>query len=225
MIQGKKTAPLLSLLFKFVLLFLFLSTNTNIKEVCAQSRDQKLVQFSGIVVTGDSLYPLPFVNIIIKGTYRGTVSDYYGFFSFVAQTKDTVTFSAIGFKDEVFIIPDSLDENRYSLIQKMVRDTIQLRAALIYPWPSKEEFKQAFLELDIPDDDMARAKKNLDEQVLSELAETIPYDGSLNYKWAVQERSYKMYYAGQLPPNNLLNPIAWAKFIEAWKRGDFKRQD
>jgi len=25
-------------------------------------------------------------------------------------------------------------------------------------------------------------------------------------------------------PNNLLNPIAWAKFIKAWKRGDFKKK-
>jgi hypothetical protein len=24
--------------------------------------------------------------------------------------------------------------------------------------------------------------------------------------------------------NNLLNPIAWAKFVDAWKKGDFKQK-
>jgi hypothetical protein len=30
---------------------------------------------------------------------------------------------------------------------------------------------------------------------------------------------------GQLPKNNLLNPIAWAQFIQAWKNGDFRRKE
>jgi len=30
---------------------------------------------------------------------------------------------------------------------------------------------------------------------------------------------------GQVPPQNIFNPIAWAEFIQAWKRGDFKRKD
>ncbi|NNC85275.1 MAG: carboxypeptidase-like regulatory domain-containing protein, partial [Bacteroidia bacterium] len=66
---------------------------------------------------------------------------------------------------------------------------------------------------------------NLDDKVLAELAEDLPMDGSMNFKLANQQRSSQMYYAGQLPPNNLLNPIAWAKFIQAWKNGDFKRKD
>ena len=31
-------------------------------------------------------------------------------------------------------------------------------------------------------------------------------------------------YAGQAPPVNLLNPVAWAKFMQALKSGDLKRQ-
>ena len=26
----------------------------------------------------------------------------------------------------------------------------------------------------------------------------------------------------KLPPQNIFNPFAWAEFIKAWKRGDFK---
>jgi hypothetical protein len=35
----------------------------------------------------------------------------------------------------------------------------------------------------------------------------------------------RMYYAGQYPSISLLNPVAWAKFIQAWKNGDFKRKE
>lgn len=187
--------------------------------------DKTLVQFSGVVVTADSLQPIPFTNIIIERTARGTISDFYGFFSFVAKKGDSIRFSAVGFKPTYFVIPSNLKQNRYSMIQSMQTDTILLREAIIYPWPTKEEFKQAFLDLELVDDDLERAKKNLDDKVLAELAEDLPMDGGLNFKVAAQQQSYQLYYAGQLPPNNLLNPIAWAKFIEAWKRGDFKRKD
>jgi len=50
-------------------------------------------------------------------------------------------------------------------------------------------------------------------------------DGSMNFKNQMQQQYSKLYYAGQLPPNNLLNPIAWAKFIQAWQNGDFKRKE
>src|SRR4051812_1762988 len=76
-----------------------------------------LVQFSGVVVSHDSLRPIPFVNVTIKGQYRGTISDVYGFYSFVARKSDSIEFSSIGFRKTVFVIPDSLKEDRYSLIQ------------------------------------------------------------------------------------------------------------
>jgi hypothetical protein len=32
----------------------------------------------------------------------------------------------------------------------------------------------------------------------------------------------KIYSVGQQPMNNLLNPIKWAQFIDAWRKGKFK---
>ena len=52
----------------------------------AKAQDNNLIQFSGVVVSGDGLKPVPYTNIIIKNTYRGTVSDFYGFFSFEDYT-------------------------------------------------------------------------------------------------------------------------------------------
>ena len=52
----------------------------------------------------------------------------------------------------------------------------------------------------------------------------MPMDGRMNQAYAMKQERSKLYYAGQLPPNNLLNPIAWAEFIRAWQNGDFKRK-
>ena len=191
----------------------------------SQEAYRGLVQFSGVVVTGDSLRPIPFVSIIIKNSYRGTISDFVGFFSFVAQTHDTIEFSAIGYKKSQYVIPDSLTTDRYSLIKLMTRDTILLQETVIYPWPTKDRFRQAFLELRVPDDDLERARRNLALSEMRELMINMPLDGSGNYKALMMEKQNKLYTAGQYPSISLLNPIAWAKFIEAWQRGDYKKKD
>ncbi len=193
--------------------------------VYAQSDNDKLVQFSGVVVTSDDLQPIPYTSVIIKHTYRGTITDFYGFFSFVALKGDTVEFSYLGYKKSFYVIPDTLKESRYSLIQMLSRDTILLKETVIYPWPSKEEFKKAFVELNIPDDDAQRAMRNLEMAQHKEIQDNVPYDGSINYKFLNRERNYQLYTAGQYPVNNLLNPLAWAAFVKAWQEGAYKKKD
>ena len=193
--------------------------------VSAQKKFEGLVQFSGVVVTGDSLKPIPFVSIIIKNSYRGTISDYNGFFSFVAQLNDTIEFSSIGFKNSYYVIPDTLDTDRYSLIKMLSRDTVFLQETIIYPWPTKEQFRHAFLNLKVPDDDYERAKRNMALSEMRDMMISMPMDGQMNYKALMMERQNKLYMAGQGYSISLLNPIAWAKFIEAWQRGDYKKKD
>ncbi len=191
----------------------------------AQETDLDLVQFSGMVVTGDSLFPVPWVNIKIQGQNRGTTSDYYGFFSLVARKGEVVEFSAIGFKKGQYHIPDTLRTNRYSLIQIMTNDTILLKETVIYPWATKEQFKMAFVRNQIPDDDLTIAQKNLDRIMIRERAAAMAMDGSMNYRNYMDQQVSKLYYRGQIQPMNIFNPFAWAEFIQAWKRGDFKKKN
>lgn len=184
-----------------------------------------LVQFSGAVVTGDSLRPVAFTHIIDKNTGFGTISDYYGYFSFVARKGDSISFSVVGFKKSLFIIPDTIQSNRYTMFQVMTSDTVYLSETVIYPWPTKEQFREAFLKLEIPDDDLEIARKNLERYELYVRAQGIPMDGAMNYRNYIDQTVSKLYYAGQTQPISLLNPFAWAKFIQAWKDGKFKRKD
>ena len=188
-------------------------------------RDKRLIQFSGVVVTADSLNPVSFANILIKNTRRGTITDYYGYFSFVAMQSDTVQFSAIGFKESYYVIPDTITRERYSLIHVMDADTILLEPTIIYPWPTVEEFKEAFVNLDIPDDDLEIARKNMKRGEMRYRVESFKMDGSLNYKNYIDRETSKLYYIGQTQPISVLNPFAWAAFIKAWKEGKFKKQN
>ncbi|MDP6909527.1 MAG: carboxypeptidase-like regulatory domain-containing protein [Flavobacteriales bacterium] len=215
-----KSPKLIRYFLPFLVTILCFST----LDMYAQTDKDDLLQFSGVLLTRDSLEAVPFANIIIKDSNRGTISDYFGYYSFVAQPGDTIIFSYIGFKDAIFVIPDSLNRKQYSLIQMMDMDTIVLQEAIIYPWPTKEQFRQAFLDLRLPEDDKQRAERNLARAEMKERMENMQMDGSENFTYAMQQHGAQLYYAGQLPPNNLLNPIAWMKFIKAWKNGDFKRK-
>ena len=190
----------------------------------AQNKQERIVQFSGIVVSADSVNPVPFTIIKILTQNKITYSDYRGFFSFVAHQSDVIEFSAMGYRPVKFKVPDSLYLSRYSWIQVMTSDTFYLSETVIYPWPTIEEFKKAFVKMNIPDDDQERARKNLDFVEMKQRMEFMPMDGSLNYKNYISQQVYKNYYNGQYMPNNLLNPFAWSEFIKAWKQGKFKRK-
>jgi hypothetical protein len=215
----------LNILFVFAFLFITHWLFAQVSEHGGKSlQDEDLVQFSGIVVTADSLRPVPFTHIVIKNSRWGTVADYYGYFSFVAHLCDTVMFSAVGYKKSTYIIPDTLSQNRYSLIKAMTSDTIMLDETVIYPWPTKEQFREAFVNLRVPDDDLERARKNLERAEIKEKAENMAMDGSMNYKNYMYWQNYKNYYIGQTQPITVLDPFAWAQFFKAWKDGKFKRQ-
>jgi hypothetical protein len=210
---------------KFIFYILF-SLFLNLSYVSlAQNTKNQVIQLSGVVLSSDTLTPVPFANVIIKSTGRGTMTDYFGFFSIVVQENDEIVFSAMGYKNSTYKIPDTLVLSRYSLIQIITPDTIYLKEAVIYPWPNYEQFKKAFVKMTIPDDNYEKAIKNF--AMILELKnkwEDYPMDANMNYNNYVYQKVSKLYYAGQLPPNNLLNPFAWASFIKAWREGKLNLQ-
>ena len=190
-----------------------------------QNSDEELVQFTGITITADSLSAVPFTRIMVKTTREGTTSDVMGYFSFVAHIGDTILFNAMGYKPTSFIIPDTIRFNRYSLIHLMTADTLTLAAAIIFPWPTYEDFKEAFLNIRIPDDELEIARKNLAAAKIQMMAKDYSMDGRMNYNNYIENQTSKLYYFGQQQPFSIFNPFAWAQFIKAWKEGKFKKKE
>lgn len=189
-----------------------------------RSKDELFIQLSGVVLSSDSLQQIPFVSVLNKSTNRGMVSDYYGFFSLVVHPNDTLFFKSSGFKLSSFIVPDTLNQNRYSIIHMLQHDVLDLPVVNVYPWPSVEDFARAFVSMKPYDDALRRAQEQLSGKSLAFIAASIENDASMTYSWQRNQNYSKLYSMGQIPANNLLNPYSWSKFLNDWKSGKLKRE-
>ncbi len=183
-----------------------------------------VVQLYGVVMTADSLEALPSVSIVVKGTGRGTMTNDHGVFSIVVLKGDKVEFTSVGFKPKLIDIPIKLESNQYSVIQLMVSDTAFLPVTILKARPSRQQFERDFLNTRMPDDKYEIARQNTEETKRRILMSSIPSDGREATNYNLRQNAQKYYYAGQTPPMNILNPMAWSEFIKSWKRGDFKKK-
>ena len=213
-------------IFSCVFLFLSLLSGNLFaqKQQISAIDSSRLVQLSGVVVSEEELTPMPYTTVYDKTQRRGVIADYYGFFSFVAYPGDTLLFSSFSYKTYTFIVPDTLKERRYSIIHILQKDTLNLPEITVYPWPSREDFARAFVEMKPYDDAIRRAQRELSGDNLAFVAARLENDASLAYGYAANDRYTKLYTNGQLPVNNLLNPYSWAKLIQDWKEGKLTRQ-
>ncbi len=194
----------------------------------AHAQEEGKVLFTGVIVETDSLKPVSYTNIIILNKNMGTISTNEGYFSFYAQELDSVQFSAVGYATVLFVIPNTIETERYSVIQVMTRDTLELAETVIYPWPiNEEDFKDSFLNEEIDADDIVQAKKNMEISAIQQPQEVIFHEANAayNYDDDMRKVAYEMYYNGQTIPITVLDPIAWYKFVKAWRNGDFKKKN
>jgi hypothetical protein len=183
-----------------------------------------VVQLYGVIMTADSLRGIPAVSVMVKGQNRGTITNNQGVFSIVVLKGDQVEFSHVSYKPKTITIPRNLTGNQYSIVQLMVADTVYLPATIIRPRPSAAEFARDFVNTQVPDDDIEIARKNTDAAKRKILMQTLPTSGNEAASRQFQKMANQAYYYGQTPPMNIFSPAAWAEFIQAWKRGDFKKQ-
>jgi hypothetical protein len=186
----------------------------------------RLVQFSGIIYHADSAKRVvPYVTILNKSRNQTFPGSYQGYFSFVAHERDTIVFSAVGYGTEAVVIPSDLPEMKYSIALKMKPQSITLPAVQIYPWATVDEFTRAFLSLKLADDNLLVAKKNLSNASIMAMAQSLPRDAQeqsqinfSNNHYALSNKNFN-----QRASNPLLNPFAWAAFIQQIAEGDKSR--
>ena len=188
------------------------------------SRDS-VVQLYGVVMTADSLVGIPAVSIMVKGQNRGTISNAQGVFSIVVLKGDQVEFTHVTYKPKTVTIPRNLEGSQYSIVQLMVIDTVYLPATIIKPRPTPEQFARDFVNNKVPDDDIEVARQNTSAAKRRIWLRTTPGDGGEATRMQFNKIANKAVYQGALPPMNIFNPAAWASFVEAWKRGDFKNKN
>lgn len=209
---------------KILLLALFtlgLSTNK------AFAQADKPVQIHGVVVSNDSLIQLlPNVQILVKSRGQMTVSDNDGFFSLVAMPGDTVYFQHIGFKLQRFWVPDTLDGESFLARILLEWDTELLDPVIVYPWPSRENFKEEFLAMEIETTELDIAQRNLAMEELKERARAMGYDAAEMQDHLINMQNQQLYNEGRFYGTGgasailgaLSNPFAWTELFQSLKR-------
>ena len=204
--------------------FFFLFTLPVSVKAQFETYKDSVVQLYGVVMSADSLQGLPSVSIMVKGRNQGTLTNDQGVFSIVVLKGDQIEFTSVGYKPKLVTIPKNLDGNQQSMIQLMVQDTVYLAATIIKKYPTREEFERDFANTKVADDQQEIARQNLSEANRRALLSVYPTNGREATNNYFKQNQRKYYSAGQLPPQNIFNPLAWAEFIKSWKRGDFKNQ-
>ncbi|MCD6333366.1 MAG: carboxypeptidase-like regulatory domain-containing protein, partial [Bacteroidales bacterium] len=201
----------------------FLQTSLVIPQALGQGKEkQKIVNLFGRTLT-DSLQPVPYVHIILKNKNLATASDLQGYFSLPAEVNDTLVFRAIGYKLYSMVVKDTFSVKYPTIKIIMIQDTLQLKELVIRPWQGNyERFKQAVLSYKLPITDLDRAYKNLEMMDIQKILYNSPPTPSIAFKNTMKLYNDRLYWAGQLPPVNITNPIAWAQFFKALKNGDLK---
>jgi len=214
---------------RYLILTLLLLTSGNL--LIAQNdhkkqdeRNIRIFHLSGNTLT-DSLDIIPYVHIILKNKNLATASDIHGYFNFPAEVNDTLLFTAIGYDMKTMVVKDTFNVEYPYLEIFMHQDTIQLEELIIRPWQGNyERFKMAILAYEPPETDLDRAYRNLAIMDLHSLLYNSPATPSIAFRNTMNMYNDKLYWAGQLPPVNITNPLAWAQFFKALKNGDLKRK-
>lgn len=210
-------------IMKFIHYILIGIIACSVNHVLAQ-QTSKVVQVSGLVVNGDSLFGVPGVAVYVPKSGRGTTTNYVGYFSLPVLTGDSIVINSIGFKARRYVIPDTLKEDKLSLIIELMEDTIMLSTVQIFPWPTEQLFKEAFLSLKLPEQDQNNMNKNLNEQVLKRMLYSSAADGAENHRYYMQKqmRVSDTRYNVVTPSMVLGNPFAWSRIITDVKKKRFK---
>jgi len=188
-----------------------------------------LIQWTG-VVRNELLEPIPYAHIIVQKDWRGTASDANGMFTIITYPRDTLLISCIGYKPRKIPVPNRTysDSRHYIMDIILDEDPITLSELVIFPWKTYKEFKDAFMALNLPEDDLVRAYNNIavmHEQIYNAIANR-PQSASANFRDLTAARTNRMMTLGHMYPTYAItNPLAWARFFQALRDGEFRQRE
>lgn len=186
---------------------------------------KKMVEVSGIVLSEDSVYRVANAVISVLHENRGVLTNESGVYSLVCHPGDTLIFNSVGFRIGRFILPEIIKGDFYNHVQLLKQDTFYLKETVIHGLPSGKEFVYAFKYWSIEESLNDRALSRFSGDQVNMLRAIIPRSGAENQAIYQQRQAVNASYEGlQRSGIGILSPLKWAEFINAWKRGDLRRQ-
>lgn len=115
---------------------------------------------AGIVVDAETTEPLPYVNIYVKHSRKGTITDTSGYFVLFANIGDTIVFSSIGYEKLLVTASDSTGDISRSAYVEMEKTVYELSSVDIIALRRYEQFRYEITHMVLPEDDYQRALQN-----------------------------------------------------------------
>ncbi len=190
----------------------------------AHAQGQKrIVQFTGIVTQGDSLFGIAGAAVYVPKAARGTLTNEYGYFSLPVLAGDSIIVRALGFRNRLVVVPATYQKDGYSAVLRMEEDATILPEVRIFPWTTEKLFKEAFLALKLPERALTAPEKNLNDEVLRRIYQTMPSSAAANARATFALQQNDVLRRNSVPTIPLLDPFAWARFVKDVKSGAYKR--
>ncbi len=188
-----------------------------------KAQEVELVQVSGVVISRDTAHmSIPFATVYNKNLKLGTYSNIDGFYTIIARPGDSILVTCVGYLEEVFAVPNIITNNSWVHHVQLTSRAYLLTETRVYPWGTRDQFRKAFVEMELPDDDMVRYNKNLSPQQMKQLAAMLNNDGKSASMATLQKYANSYYYKGQVQTANIFNPLAWAQFFNDLSTGKYK---
>jgi hypothetical protein len=212
-----KAVILQAMIIRIVLAVLFASLLS-----VAASAQQRYMQMSGMVLSSDtSRSPIPYATIFNTTLGTGTYTNMDGFYTLVVRPGDSLRVTSLGYGEVRLRVPE-LEGDIWIYTVLLEPRAYLLQEAIVYPWGTRDQFREAFVYMNIPDDDLERARKNLSQDEMRQLAALVQPDGPATTASVLRNYQNSYYYKGQMPSYNILSPLAWAQFFNDLKKGNYK---
>ncbi|WP_460582381.1 carboxypeptidase-like regulatory domain-containing protein [Hymenobacter arcticus] len=191
---------------------------------------RRVVQFTGIVASGDSLLGVPGASVYVPKAGRGTTTNAYGYFSTPVLAGDSIVIRSLGYRNQTIVVPADYQRQSFSVIISLKEDPTILPDVRVFPYATEKEFKRAFLALRMPNERGSAAAENLNEDLMRKIFNSQPMGPTANYRQTMSQQQYdldrRMGIAPNLQSNNpLLNPFSWLKLVKQVKDGEFKKKE
>jgi hypothetical protein len=194
--------------------------------VFSQGQD-KTVLFKGRVVASSNAEFLPLAYVFNPQAGRGALSDNLGQVDMYVFPGDSLVISYIGYQKKYYIVPRDT-ELVHQVIIPMEEMTTMLREVKVFPHSSEDEFKKAFLAMELRDaQERETVRRNLEQSRLNVFALQAGMGASSNFRnfsdMMISSQANKNFFSN--PTLALTNPFAWINFIKSIKNGDLKKKD
>jgi hypothetical protein len=163
-------------IIKFCLIILFISPLLALGQNGDNDVKYTLI---GTIVNGATNSVLSGANVTINNL--GTSTNDLGEFTIKVSANDTITISYVGYKTIEYIAPDK-DKGDYLIKFKMYVDSVSLDEVFIFPYPTYQEFREAFLSKDESDKQIEiEGVKTYQDKVIAKKAPSVFSPASFIY--------------------------------------------